>query len=209
MTTKAEMILAKLGVANEDLESGGVQMMHSGAADLLTRLGIKVKEVADIEGDEGSTASGTKGMAVYFEDSMIFNKTGQAGVITLGDGILTVDLEEDPNITKVYSGDVYSINDAKNALLDPTGWEDVSAEEVEAEEGFDPEEDETEGDIEATDDEDPGSDEDDDEDDSDEEDNLEDDNDDSDESVKDDKDGEDTEDDKDDGEPEDDEGEED
>lgn len=126
---------------NENNDGSASDMMPiNTTAEILTQIGINVGEVSAIEG-EGSTAAGDAGQVIYFSDSMVFSKTGQSGVITYGEGVLTIDFEESPDQTYVYTGDVNNINDVKNALVDPTNWEVVDAED-----DFDPEEDDAEGD---------------------------------------------------------------
>jgi hypothetical protein len=127
---------------NENNDGSASDMMPiNTTAEILTQIGINVGEVSAIEG-EGSSAAGDAGQVIYFSDSMVFNKTGQSGVITYGEGVLTIDFEESPDQTYVYTGDVNNINDVKNALVDPTNWEVVDAEDND----FDPEEDDAEGD---------------------------------------------------------------
>jgi hypothetical protein len=141
--TLASKILGNPIIArmNENNDGSASDMMPiNTTAEILTQIGINVGEVSAIEG-EGSSAAGDAGQVIYFSDSMVFNKTGQSGVITYGEGVLTVDFEESPDQTYVYTGDVNNINDVKNALVDPTNWEVVDAED-----SFDPEEDDAEDD---------------------------------------------------------------
>lgn len=132
-------IIARMN-ENNDGSSSDMQPINT-TAEILTQIGINVGEVSAIEG-EGSTAAGDAGQVIYFSDSMVFSKTGQSGIITYSEGVLTVDFEDTPDQTYVYTGDVNNISDVKNALVDPTNWEVVDAED----DDFDPEEDDAEGD---------------------------------------------------------------